>query len=62
MKKKFKILSIIVIIILILVGGVWGSINTKQDMEDSERRNTMTLMEYIKTHESPVLYLSLIHI
>ena len=56
MKKKFKILSIIVIIILILVGGVWGSINTKQDMEDSERRNTMTLMEYIKTHESPVLY------
>ena len=56
MKKIFKIIVIIVIVIVVLIGAVFGYTKIKQSMMNNERRNTMTLMEYIKTHESPVLY------
>ena len=56
MKKIFKIIGIIVIVIVVLIGAVFGYTKIKQSMMNNERRNTMTLMEYIKTHESPVLY------
>lgn len=50
MKKIFKIIGIILIVILILVGGVFGYIKIKQSMMNNERRNAKTLMEYVKTH------------
>lgn len=50
MKKVFKIIGIIVIVILVLVGGVFGYTKIKQSMMNNERRNAKTLMEYVKTH------------
>ena len=50
MKKIFKIIGIILIVILILVGGVFGYIKIKQSIMNNERRNSKTLMEYVKTH------------
>ena len=50
MKKLFKIIGIIVIVILVLVGGVFGYIKIKQSVVNNERRNAKTLMEYVKTH------------
>lgn len=56
MKKVFKILGIIVIVILVLVGGVFGYIKIKQSVMNNERRNakTLTLMEYVKTHDDSI--------
>lgn len=56
MKKVFKIIGIIVIVILVLVGVVFGYTKVKQSMMNNERRNAKTLMEYIRTHESPIMY------
>lgn len=55
MKKVFKIIGIIVIVILVLVGVVFGYTKVKQSMMNNERRNAKTLMEYIRTH-SPSMY------
>lgn len=50
MKKVFKIIGIIVIVILVLVGGIFGFRKIKQITMNNERRNAKTLMEYVKTH------------
>ena len=50
MKKAFKVIGIIVIVILVLVGGVFGFIKIKEVTMNNERRNAKTLMEYVKTH------------
>ncbi len=50
MKKIFKIIGIIVIVIVVLIGAVFGYTKIKQSMMNNERRNARTLMEYVKTH------------
>ena len=50
MKKAFKVIGIIVIVILVLVGGVFGFRKIKEVTMNNERRNAKTLMEYVKTH------------
>lgn len=50
MKKAFKVISIIVIVILVLVGGIFGFRKIKEVTMNNERRNAKTLMEYVKTH------------
>ena len=50
MKKIFKIIGIIVIVILVLVGGIFGFTKIGQITKNNERRNAKTLMEYVKTH------------
>ena len=50
MKKIFKIIGIIVIVIVVLIGAVFGYTKIKQSMMNNERRNANTLMEYVKTH------------
>lgn len=50
MKKAFKVIGIIVIVILVLVGGIFGFRKIKEVTMNNERRNAKTLMEYIKTH------------
>lgn len=50
MKKIFKIIGIIVIVIVVLIGAVFGYTKIKQSMMNKERRNANTLMEYVKTH------------
>lgn len=50
MKKVFKIIGIIVIVILVLVGGIFGFRKIKQITMNNESRNAKTLMEYVKTH------------
>ena len=49
MKKVFKVICIIVIVILVLVGGIFGFIKIKEVTMNNERRNAKTLMEYVKT-------------
>ena len=51
MKKVFKIIGIIVIVILVLVGGAFGFTKIRQITMNNERRNAKTLMEYVKTHD-----------
>ena len=50
MKKAFKVIGIIVIVILVLVGGIFGFRKIKEVTMNNERRNAKTLMEYVKTH------------
>ena len=50
MKKVFKIIGIIVIVILVLIAGVFGYTKIKEMLKDNERKNANTLMEYVKTH------------
>ena len=56
MKKVFKIIGIIVIVILVLVGVVFGYTKVKQSMMNNERRNAKTLMEYIRTHSASMYF------
>ena len=42
MKKVFKIIGIIVIVILVLVGVVFGYTKVKQSMMNNERKNEKT--------------------
>ena len=42
MKKVFKIIGIIVIVILVLVGGIFGFRKIKQITMNNERRNAKT--------------------
>lgn len=50
MKKIFKILGIICIVILVLVGGIFSYSKIKQITMNNERKNSKTLMEYVRTH------------
>lgn len=54
MKKAFKIIGIIVIVIVVLVSGMYGYEAIKDIIDNNkrekERINAKTLMEYVKTH------------
>lgn len=54
MKKAFKIISIIIVVIAVLVGGLYGYERISDTLEEkklnNERINAKTLMEYVKTH------------
>lgn len=50
MKKVFKLLGIICIVILVLVGGLLGYYKIEQIMMNNERKSSKTLTEYVRTH------------
>ena len=69
MKKVFKKIGIVVIVIValviayqvyIVISDKVNDYNVKKEQEklQEERRNAKTLMEYIRTHESPIMYFS----
>lgn len=50
MKKVFKVIGIIFIVMVIIIGGIFAYTKVKQLMMNNERQNSKTLMEYVRTH------------